>query len=89
MNIDNPYIITYSNHLFFEGRRLAFRKQELFDITNSPIHIPFKDKYWIVNRKQLTKLKAKELLINTPITVDISTLNWDLQCHLDGVFNLQ
>ena len=89
MSNKNPNIITYSNYFYFEGVKLAFRKHELFNISNLPIHIPFnKNGFWIVNRKQLTKLKAKELIINKPIDVDVSLLEWYQQIHLDEVFNL-
>jgi hypothetical protein len=89
MNTKNPNIITYSNHFYFEGVRLAFRKKELFNISETPKYIPYnEDGFWIVNRKQLTKLKAKELIINKPIYVDVSDLSWHIQCHLEEVFNL-
>lgn len=90
MNIEipNKYIITYSNHLEFEGRVLAFRKQELFDITNSPIHIQFNQsaQAWIVNRKQLSKTKAKELIKHEPKKVDVSDLQWYIQEQLNCPF---
>jgi hypothetical protein len=89
MNTENPNIITYSNYFYFEGVRLSFRKKELFNITGIPKYIPYNNNgFWIVNRKQLTKLKAKELIINKPIDVDVSDLNWHIQCHLEEVFNL-
>lgn len=85
----NPNIITYSNHFYFEGEKLAFRKKELFNINGLPKHIPFnKNEFWIVNRKQLTKLKAKELIINQSVQIDISELQWYKQCELEEVFNL-
>jgi hypothetical protein len=70
---NNNYFITYSNHLIFENQTLAFRNKELFDVTNLPIHIGFnvKANCWIVNRKQLTKSKAKELLIKEPKIIDV------------------
>lgn len=86
----NIYIITYSNYLEFEGRILAFRKQQLFDITDSPKWIPFNEiaQAWIINRKQLTKTKAKELIIPKVKEVDVSNLQWYIQEQLNGVFNL-
>jgi hypothetical protein len=87
MSDEKPYIITYSNWLEFEGRILAFRKGELFDITTTPKHIPYVG-YWNVNRKQLSKSKAKELIKNEPKSVDISYLQWYQQEQLNGVFNL-
>ena len=89
MSTNNPNIITYSNHFYFEGERLAFRRKELFNITKLPKHIPYnKNGFWIVNRKQLTQLKAKELIINQPVDVDVSALEWYQQINLQEVFNL-
>lgn len=88
---NNNYIITYSNHFIFEGQILAFRKKELFNITNIPTLIDFNIKVncWIINRKQLSKSKAKQLLINEPKQVDVSSLQWYQQINLDEVFNLK
>jgi hypothetical protein len=88
--IPNIYKITYSNWFEFEGRILAFRKQQLFDITDSPRHIPFNEiaQAWIINRKQLTKSKAKELIRNESKEVDVSNLQWYIQEQLNHVFNL-
>lgn len=92
MNYEKPnkYEIIYSNYLEFESRILAFRKRELFDITEMPIHIPFNFNCncWIVNRKQLTKSKASELLIHKQKIVDITVLQWYQQEQLNHVFNL-
>ena len=88
MNIQNPYIITYSNWFEFEGKVLAFRNKELFDITTIPKLIPFVG-HWNVNRKQLSKMKAKELVRNRPKEVDVSDLQWYEQEKLNGVFNLK
>ena len=87
---NNEYFITYSNYLIFENQTLSFRNKELFNITNLPIHIGFNEKAncWIVSRHQLTKSKAKELLINQSKTVDVTDLQWYDQCKLDKVFNL-
>lgn len=87
---NNEYFITYSNHLFFENQTLAFRKKELFNITNLPIHIGFNESAncWIVNRRHLSKSKAKELLIMQPKTKDVSDLQWHQQINLDKCFNL-
>lgn len=88
---NNEYIITYSNYLIFENRVLAFKKKELFDITSTPTLIKFNDNSncWIINRKQLTKRKAKELLINNIKQVDVSDLQWYQQEQLNYVFNLK
>ena len=87
---NNDYFITYSNYLIFENRLLAFRNKLLFDITNTPILINFNEnaKAWLINRKHLSKSKAKELLINEPKQVDVSHLQWYQQINLDEVFNL-
>ena len=52
---ENLDIIIYSNHFKLENRVFAFRKKQLFDITNLPKLIELKDNnnclgYWI-NRK--------------------------------------
>lgn len=87
---NNEYFITYSNHLFFANKTLAFRNKLLFDITNVPTLINFneKNKYWLVNRHQLTKSKAKEIYINEPKIVDVTGLQWNIQINLDKCFNL-
>lgn len=87
---NNEYFITYSNYLIFENQTLAFRNKELFNITNIPTLIKFNDSAsaWIVNRKHLSKLKAKELLINEHKRIDVSNLQWYQQINLDKVFNL-
>ena len=93
MNIENPnneYKITYSNSFEFEGVLLAFRKKELFNISNLPIHIPFNKlaNAWLIKRKQLTLSKAKERMTNNHVTVDLSELQWYQQEQLNHVFNL-
>lgn len=88
MNTEKPYIITYSNWFEFEGNILAFRNKELFDITYSPKHIPFVG-HWNINRKQLSKSKAKELIQNEPKRVDVGYLQWYQQIELDKCFNLE
>ena len=87
---NNEYFITYSNYLIFENRLLAFRNKLLFDITNTPILVNFNEnaKAWLINRKHLSKSKAKELLINEPKQVDVSNLQWYQQINLDKTFNL-
>ena len=87
MKYEKPYIITYSNWFEFEGRILSFRKRELFDITETPKHIPFVG-HWNVNRKQLSKSKAKKLVKNESKSVDVSNLQWYQQEQLNNVFNL-
>jgi hypothetical protein len=87
---NNNYFINYSNYLIFENQILAFRQKQLFNITNLPILVNFNNSAnaWIINRKHLSKSKAKELLINEPKQVDVSNLQWYQQINLDKVFNL-
>jgi len=80
--------ITYSNHFYFNGARLAFRKKLLFDISTTPRYIPYDGGYWLVNRKQLTILAAKKLIKHEAITIDCSDLQMYEHCHLDECFNL-
>lgn len=81
--------ITYSNYLFFNGRKLSFRKQLLFDITDkTPKYIPYTNGYWLVGRKQLTKLEASRLIKQDSVLVDITHLQWHQQCHLKECFNI-
>ena len=87
-----PYTITYSNHFKVGDNTFAFRNKELFNITKTPTYISLKQNngskgYWI-NREWFSLTKIKSIITNTPITVDVSNLNWDHQCRLDGVFNL-
>jgi hypothetical protein len=87
MSIENPYIIKYSNSFAFNGRLLAFRKGELFDITNTPKHIPFVG-HWNVDRKQLSFKTAESLVKNIGVEKDVNNLQWYLQEELNHVFNL-
>ncbi len=91
--LDNTYFIEYSNYFYFDGRTFSFRKQELFDITNVPIHIQLKDNnqckgYWI-NRKWVSQSRIEEIIIREPKKIDVSQLQWYNQIKLDHVFNLQ
>ena len=87
MSNTTPYKIKYSNWFEFEGKTLAFRKGELFDITSIPKHISFVG-HWNVNRKQLSKGKAQELVKREPKEVDVSSLQWYQQEQLNNIFNL-
>lgn len=88
--IDEKYIIKYSNHLFFNDRRLAFRKKLLFDITtDTPKLVPKSEQGWWINRKLLTIKKAEELCNNISVEVDITHLQWYIQVQLDECFNLK
>lgn len=84
--------IIYSNHLELENRVFAFRKKQLFDITNLPTLIELKYNnnclgYWI-NRKWFTLSKLKPLVKAEQIIVDVSSLQWYEQINLKEVFNL-
>lgn len=86
------YSITYSNYFKIGNKIFSFRKKELFDITNIPIHIKLKDNnnckgYWI-NRKWFSLSKLKDLVIEQNKVIDVSDLQWYQQINLDHVFNL-
>jgi hypothetical protein len=92
INLDNTYFITYSNHFEVYNKTFAFRKKQLFDISNIPVKIELKDNnnclgYWI-NRKWFTLSKLKPLVKVENKVVDVSILQWCDQLHLDYVFNL-
>jgi len=89
-NLDNTYFITYSNHFELENKTFAFRKKQLFDITNVPNLLELKDNnncqgYWI-NRKWFTLSKLKPLVRMEERIVDVSELQWYIQLKLDYVF---
>jgi len=88
----NLDIIIYSNFFELENRLFAFRKKQLFDITNLPTLVNLKDNnnclgYWI-NRKWFTLSKLKPLIKKEEKKVDVSSLQWYQQIELDCVFNL-
>lgn len=92
INLDNSYFIEYSNYFEFEGKTFAFRKKELFDITNIPKHIELKNNnncfgYW-VNRKWLSLSSIQKTVKKETKKVDVSNLQWYDQIKLDHVFNL-
>jgi hypothetical protein len=89
---ENLDIIIYSNYFELENRIFAFRKKQLFDITNLPTLVNLKDNnnclgYWI-NRKWFTLSKLKPLIKKEEKIVDVSFLQWYQQIELDCVFNL-
>ena len=92
MNTENPnkYTITYSNWFELDGRKFAFRKGELFEITEQPIHILFNkaSQSYLINRKQITISKIKTIIKKEPIDVDVSNLQWYQQEQFNHVFNL-
>jgi hypothetical protein len=91
-NLDNSYFITYSNHFELENKTFAFRKKQLFDITNIPKLLELNDNnnclgYWI-NRKWYSFSKLKPLVKIENKVIDVSDLQWYDQIKLDHVFNL-
>lgn len=89
---ENLDTIIYSNFFELENRVFAFRKKQLFDITNLPKLIELKNNnnclgYWI-NRNWFTLSKLKPLVKKEQIKVDISSLQWYEQINLQEVFNL-
>ena len=89
-NLDSSYFISYSNYFELYGKTFAFRKKQLFDITNIPILMNLKDNnncqgYWI-NRKWYSLSKLKPLVIMENKVVDVSHTQWYLQLKLDYVF---
>ncbi len=90
--LDNEYFITYSNYFKIENRTFAFKNKVLFDITETPKYLELKDNngslgYWI-NRRWYSLTKIKPFIIQSPIVVDVSLLQWYQQIQLDYVFNL-
>ena len=89
-NLDNQYIITYSNYFKIENKVFSFRKKVLFDITETPKQLELKDNnnclgYWI-NRKWFSLSKIKELVKVGLIKKDVTVLQWHEQIKLDYVF---
>ena len=86
------YFITYSNYFKIENRVFAFRKKELFDITNIPTYIELKDnnncKGYYINRKWFSLSKLENLIVKEKVVKDVSSLQWYKQINLDYVFNL-
>lgn len=89
--IINNEKITYSNWFIFCGQILSFKNKELFNITNTPKWIPFNysSNCWIINGRQLSIEKAKDLIKHEQIHIDISDLQWSSQIELTGCFNLE
>lgn len=86
--IIEKYIITYSNSFVFEGQIFAFRKKELFNVTEMPKIIKRSNQGWWIGRVLLTESKVKELLTKTEVKKDITDLQWYQQEQLNNVFNL-
>ncbi len=89
---ENLDIIIYSNYFELENRVFAFRKKQLFDITDLPKLIELKNNnnclgYWI-NRKWFTLSKLKPLVKTEEKIIDVSSLQWYEQINLKEVFNL-
>ena len=88
-NLDT-YLITYSNYFEIDGKTFAFRKKQLFDISDIPKLLELKDNnqckgYWI-NRKWYSLSKLKPLVQMESKIVDVSKLQWYDQIKLDYVF---
>ena len=80
--------VTYTNWLEFNGRKLAFKKKLLFDITGVPKLInQTMQGYWIKG-KLLSPSKAKELIKNESLTIDLTGLQWYVQCNIQECINL-
>ena len=71
--------VTYNNLIEFNGRKLAFKSKNLWDITGSPKMIPESEKGWYVNRMLPTKLKAKSLVKTQETVIDLSGIAWNIQ----------
>lgn len=87
-----PFTIVYSNYFKVDNETFAFRKKMLFKITDTPKYLPIQNNggsigYWI-NRKWHSLTKIKSLIINQPIEIDISNLQWFRQVELKECFNL-
>ena len=73
-NLDT-YLITYSNYFEIDGKTFAFRKKQLFDISDIPKRLELKDNnnclgYWI-NRKWFTLSKLKPLVKSENKIIDV------------------
>jgi len=85
----DTYIITYSNSLVFNNRKLAFRKKQLFDISgNVPKLINKSEQGWWVNGKLLTVTNAQNIITNNHVDFDLTGLPWNIQINYDECFNL-
>jgi len=90
MNTQNPNIITYSNWFEVNGKKFAFRKGQLFEITQTPRHIPINTvtSCYLIDRKHYSITKIKTIIKKEPIDVDVSNLQWYQQEQFNHVFNL-
>lgn len=92
-NLDNTFFITYSNHFRIGNKTFAFRKKQLFDISDTPKLMLLKNNnnclgYWI-NRSWFALSKLKPLVKLEPITKDLSELQWYVQINLDQAITHQ
>ena len=87
-NLTIEYKITYKNLIEFEGKLLAFKGKELFDITDIPKHIKRTNQGWWIGRNLLTVEKAKQQIQSKETIKDVSNLQWYQQENLNHVFNL-
>lgn len=86
------YIITYTNYFKIGNSTFAFRKRELFDISNVPvikqqIEVSGCKGYWLIGKfHSLSSLQ--KIVVVEPVKVDVSDLQWNIQIQLNHVFNL-
>lgn len=90
--MEQPFTITYTNYFKVGNRTFAFRKKELFEISNTPKYMPIKNnsgsKGWWINKEWFSLDKIKQLIINKSINIDVTNLAWYTQIELNEVFNL-
>lgn len=90
--MEEPFTITYSNYFKVGNRTFAFRKKELFEITNTPKYMPIKNNSgsngWWINKEWFSLDKVKKIIVNEPIEIDVTNIQWYKQCELQEVFNL-
>jgi len=88
----DKYFIIYSNKIEFNGCILSFRKKLLFNISNTPKLILQHNNNgsigWWVKGLWLSISKAKELIRHEEVKVDVSCLQWYIQCELEDCFNI-
>jgi hypothetical protein len=90
---DEPYIITYSNYFKVNNKTFAFKKGNLFDVTKTPTFKPILEnngsKGWWIDRVWYSFSKVKSLVVNEPINVDVTDLQWYQQERLNNCFHLE
>ncbi len=88
-----PYKITYNYHFKVGNKTFAFRKGNLFDVTDIPSFKPILEnngsKGWWIDRVWYSFSKVEPLVVKEPLIIDVSNLQWYQQCRLDECFNLE